>query len=142
VTTPPLAGISHVSLSVRDLGTSEAWYRSVLGLVVYDRPPGESWTEVVLGLPGTNLVVCLQCHAANDGSTFTPLRTGLDHLALEVSAREDLDAWAAHLAALGVTHSPVADRGYGSVLSLRDPDDVQLEIFWLSPDMAAAIPPS
>lgn len=137
--TPPLTGFSHVSLSVRDLEASERWYADVLGLVVYDRPPGETWTEVVMGRPGTNLVICLQCHEANDRTTFTPLRTGLDHVAIAVSSREELDAWAAHFRALGVRHSPTTERDYGSVLTFRDPDDVQLELFVLAPELAARL---
>ena len=31
---------------------------------------------------------------------------------------------------LGVTHSPITDREYGSVLTFKDPDGIQLEMFY------------
>ena len=75
-------------------------------------------------------ILCLQQHRANPGEPFDPSRTGGDHLAFRVASRRELDGWAARLADLGVVHSPVADRAYGSVLCLRDPDGIQLELFW------------
>ncbi len=48
----------------------------------------------------------------------------------KVAQREELDRWAARLAERGVVHSPIADMPYGSVLCLRDPDQIQLEIFY------------
>jgi glyoxylase I family protein len=48
---------------------------------------------------------------------------------LSVPSRADLETWQAHLQQLGVTHSPIADRPYGSVLVFRDPDNIQLELF-------------
>jgi len=60
---------------------------------------------------------------------FAEARTGLDHFGLAVPTRADLEAWQAHLQQLGVQHSPIADRPYGSVLVFRDPDNIQLELF-------------
>jgi glyoxylase I family protein len=86
--------------------------------------------EIVLVHPGTGVVLCLQQHERTAAEAFDPRRTGLDHLAFKVSQRSELDTWMAHLDAVGVTYSPVADMPYGSVLCLRDPDQVQLELFY------------
>jgi catechol 2,3-dioxygenase-like lactoylglutathione lyase family enzyme len=69
--------------------------------------------------------------------------TGLHHLALtvrdvEASAawyedRADLDSWAGRLAAAAVRHSPVAAAttvAGAAVLVFRDPDNIQLELFF------------
>ncbi len=40
-----------------------------------------------------------------------------------------MEDWEGRLEELGVTHSAIADRHYGSVLCLKDPDGVQLELF-------------
>ena len=58
------------------------------------------------------------------------MRTGMDHFALLVTSREELDAWEQHLTELGVEHSPVVDKPYGSVLPVKDPDRNALELFW------------
>ncbi len=68
--------------------------------------------------------------SSNRGEPADPARTGADHVAFRVASRAELDEWAGRLAALGVRHSPVADRAYGAVLCLRDPDEFQLELFW------------
>lgn len=59
--------------------------------------------------PGTSLFLGLDHHPDADREMFSPLRTGLDHLALQVTDRTDLDAWSRHLDALGVDHGDVVD---------------------------------
>ncbi len=79
---------------------------------------------------GNRMVLCLQQHKANRGEVFDPARTGGDHLGLKVDSREELDKWAAWFAERDVVCSPVADRPYGSVLCFKDPDGIQLEMFY------------
>jgi len=51
-----------------------------------------------------------------------------------VPRREDLDTWQTRLESLGVTFTPVVDveeQGIEfSVIVLRDPDNIQLELCW------------
>ena len=62
---------------------------------------------------------------------FDERRVGLDHVAFRVADLPELDAWVAHLDAIGVSHSGVKDieghRG-GPLIVLRDPDRIQLEL--------------
>ena len=65
---------------------------------------------------------------------FSERRTGLDHLALAVESRPDLDAWADHLDALGIDHSPIVEVGEPSPhaqMTFRDPDGIPIEVFWM-----------
>lgn len=126
---PELAGYSHMSFSVRDLDTSERFYREVLGFEVIERPPGHGWTEVMLGHRASGTVVGLQCHEANAGEPFHHARTGMDHFSMRVASRDELERWVAWLDEHGVEHSPVHDMPYGYVVVLRDPDHIQLELF-------------
>jgi glyoxylase I family protein len=41
----------------------------------------------------------------------------------------ELDTWQAHFEDLGVIHTPVVHREYGSVLTFKDPDGIQFEMF-------------
>jgi catechol 2,3-dioxygenase-like lactoylglutathione lyase family enzyme len=131
---PALAGIHHVGLTVADVEASAAWYERVLGL-------GRQFTEphhgsaaggyaIVLGTPDMSLNIGLDHHPGNDGDGFDPTRTGLDHLCLRVASLDDLHGWASHLDAEGVVHSGVyAMEGMPiSLLTLRDPDGIQLEL--------------
>ena len=128
----PLLGFSHVSLSVRNLEASRRFYCDVLGFADFEHLSEERYRETILLHPSTGTVLCLQQHVANAREQFEPQRTGLDHIAFRVGERGDLDEWASRLADMAVPHSPVAERSYGAVLCLRDPDQIQLEIFYRS----------
>jgi len=139
---PHFTGVSHVELSVRDVDRSATWYQQVLGmqlLLAFSQHPtaGVAARTVQLFHPATGLVVGLLQHdqtAADD--VFSELRVGLDHLSFAVESRAELDQWAEHLEAHGVEHSPINDQPHGSVLVLRDPDNIQLELFVLNVEQA------
>ena len=127
---PEFAGISHVALSVRSRDRSRDWYVQVLGFEVIEENRDEAFDEWILAHPKNRTVLCLQQHKANQGEPFDPARTGGDHVALKVERREELDDWTTWFAEHQVIHSPVADRPYGSVLCFKDPDGIQLELFF------------
>lgn len=127
---PEFAGVSHVALSVASRDRSRNWYQSVLGFQVIEENREEAFDEWILLHPANRMVLCLQQHKANGGEPFDPVRTGGDHLGLKVDSREELDEWTAWFAKNDVVHSPVADRPYGSVLCFKDPDGIQLEMFF------------
>lgn len=127
---PEFAGVSHVSLSVRSRDRSRDWYCDVLGFEVIEENREDAFDEWILLHPFNHMVLCLQQHKANRGEPFDPVRTGGDHIGLRVDSRQELDEWTAWFAKHDVVHSPVADRSYGSVLCFKDPDGIQLEMFY------------
>jgi glyoxylase I family protein len=127
---PPFAKVSHISFSVRDAEVSSGWWKKVLGLVELDRTAGEGWVAVLMVHPSSATILEVQQHERNGGEGFDPARTGFDHLGFKVDARSDLEAWQAHFERLGVTYTPVVDREYGSVLTFKDPDGIQAEMFF------------
>ncbi len=131
--TPAFTGISHLDLSVSDVEASATWYERVLGLRIIRRVDFPSRTMVVLLASDAGLMVGLNAHADRPDGRFDERHVGLDHVGFAVSRREDLDTWQAHLAALGVEHSPVSDTVSGSALVFRDPDNIQLELWWTHP---------
>ena len=134
-TVPAVTGLQHLGLTVRDIEASEAWYTQVLGLARAFAEPhgtGEGYA-VVMTRPGTGLFVGLDHHPEADREMFSPLRTGLDHLALAVASRADLDDWSRHLDACDVEHGDVCERAEPAphaMLALRDPDGIPIELFW------------
>ena len=130
-----LTGLHHLGLTVRDVEASAAWYAGVLGFRrtgEFAAPDG-SRRKVFLRHEGLAVRLGLTQHRPGAAGPFDETRTGLDHLAFAVSARAGLDAWAARLAAAGVTCSPVAPANSvpgAAVLVFRDPDNIQLELFF------------
>jgi glyoxylase I family protein len=136
---PPMAGFHHFCPTVTDVEASAAWYQRVLGL---ERIPGkfphygneESGYEVLLTDFNSGIIIGLEHHTANDGQPFDEARTGLDHIAISVPSRSDLESWTEWLDSLAVPHSGVTDIDGPlkfSALAFRDPDNIQLEFFFM-----------
>ena len=130
---PRFSGVSHVELTVHNAVLSAAWYEEILGMKRIAEheehtTPGVS-ARVINLLHPSGVSIGLITHHGGEDAPFSELRVGLDHLAFAVDSREELEAWALHLADHEVVHSPIVDMSYGSVLAFRDPDEIQLELF-------------
>jgi glyoxylase I family protein len=126
-------GISHLDLSVSDVDASATWYERVLDLRRLHRVDLPTRTMIVLFHEASGLVIGLNQHQGAPDGPFDERRTGLDHVGFAVDNRGALDAWQVRLADLGVEHSPVEDTASGSALVFRDPDQIQLEMWWTKP---------
>ncbi|WP_094289753.1 VOC family protein [Mycobacterium lehmannii] len=134
---PGITGIHHISITVTDLEASLAWYQRLLGA---DRLPMKfphyeredtGYGELLID-PRSGVVIGLHTNTGNDGNQFDEARTGLDHVALNVASRDELDAWTRRLDELGIEHSSVraADEPFPfATVVFRDPDNIQLELF-------------
>jgi catechol 2,3-dioxygenase-like lactoylglutathione lyase family enzyme len=136
---PRFTGVSHVELTVRDVVRSAAWYEQVLGMRRMN-VPDEYRThgvaaEVVSFAHPSGLSINLMQHEFGDDGEFSELRVGLDHLSLNVESREELERWTEHLDDCSVRRSAISDMPYGSVVVLRDPDNIQLELLALAPGL-------
>ena len=134
---PTITGISHIDLSVTDLERSEHFYRELLGMnrVLDGRNDDQHLSSRYLIHPPTLLILGLVQHDDGEGA-FDERHVGLDHLAFAVSSREELDGWAAQLSEKGIEHSPITEGDLWDVLVLRDPDNIQLELFYMKPAAA------
>jgi glyoxylase I family protein len=126
--------VSHIRLTVTDIGRSRHFYESVFSWPVALEVPAdadEATRERMSFLFGGvlynlgDLLVGLR-PVADD--RFDEDRVGLDHLCLRVSSRAKLDSAAAHLDDLGVDHEPIKEIGHGFILEFRDPDNIALEL--------------
>jgi catechol 2,3-dioxygenase-like lactoylglutathione lyase family enzyme len=90
--------------------------------------PGVLARVINLAHPSSGLQVGLIRHKYGEDDEFSEFRVGLDHLALAVASRDELEDWVEHLDRCGVQHSPISDRWYGSVVVFGDPDNIQLEL--------------
>ncbi len=119
----------HLRLTVADPARSRDFYTGLLGFQVLMEFPD--------GVLVTNGTVLIGLRTAPDPSRATPgdradpNRVGLDHLALGVASRAEIEAAARLFDARGVTHGEIQDLGaaFGLyVMMFEDPDGIQLEL--------------
>ena len=132
--TPRIEGFGHIDLTVTDGERSVKWWTEVLGfrlVTTVEKPGFQAW-EVVhpSGMP-----VGLVVHEDAVTGRFDERAVGLDHLALTVRDRPTLVAWEHHLDQLGVPHSGIKEENGGPLLTLRDPDNIQVELWAFDPDL-------
>jgi glyoxylase I family protein len=125
-----IQGYHHLSLSVGDLERSAAWYVDVLGLEVNAHIEGTGFRRIRLRAPGSGITLALTQHDAPHSGSFDERRIGMDHVALAVDGATAVHDLKARLEALEVVHSEIREPGPGTAaLTLRDPDNIQLEVF-------------
>ena len=135
---PAVTGFHHFSPTVSDVEASAQWYERVFGMnrvpVTFPHHGAEEQGYAVLLIdPRSGVAIGLHHHEANPGQLFDESRTGLDHISFGVADRASLDAWASWLDELGIKHSGVIDTAKPmpySVVVFRDPDNLQLELFY------------
>jgi catechol 2,3-dioxygenase-like lactoylglutathione lyase family enzyme len=136
----PGPAIQHVDLCVRDVGRSLAFYLEILG------PVGLEEDVRLPSYRGTEEVVYLRFGEQNlglrpaDGGEHDYYGVGIEHLAFEVAAREQVDAAYKRAVAAGarVQFPPEEDRrldGYYSFF-VFDPDGLRVEVFSAKPPPA------
>ena len=126
--------IAHVRLTVTDIARSRQFYDAVFGWRVALEVPedADDATREALGFlfggvvyqVGDSLVGLRP--VATD--RFDEDRAGLDHLAFRVDTQAELDAAAAHLDDLNISHESIKDIGPSYILEFRDPDNIALEL--------------
>lgn len=120
--------ITHVALTVSDVGRSRPWYTNLFGAdPVIDEDTGPF--HHVVWLVGGTLVGIHGFPDLASTESFDERRPGLDHLAFSCASRAEFEAWERRLNELEITNGGIVDAPYGSGLSFRDPDNIALEFF-------------
>ena len=120
--------ITHVAVTVTDLGRSRPWYTALFGAEPVLDEDTVSFHHVVW-LLGSTLFGIHQHPSPSSSEPCDELRPGLDHVAFGCANRAELEECEAKLNSLGITHGGIVDAPYGSGLSFRDPDNIALEFF-------------
>lgn len=130
-----IKGYHHLSLSVTDLSKSTEWYRAVLGFEIDAEIEGAGFRRTRLREPESGVTLTLTSHDDELAEVFSELRPGMDHVAFELASANDVDSLKGRFERLGVNHSEVKESATGSaMITLRDPDNIQLEVFVGTPD--------
>jgi catechol 2,3-dioxygenase-like lactoylglutathione lyase family enzyme len=122
--------INHIAITVRDIETSGAWYRDLLGAdPIVDEHTDAGFRHLVWLLGGGTVFGIHQHDRVAPEGEFSEFRVGLDHVGFGCANRADLEGWVTRLGELGIEHGGIVDAPYGSGLSFRDPDGIALELF-------------
>jgi glyoxylase I family protein len=130
---PPISGFGHIDLTVTDVERSREWWERVMGFSLVNVVDKPEYTIRTMLHP-CGVAVTLMGHSRLATDRFDERAVGLDHFALRVPERASLEAWAEHLDALGIEHSGIQDEIGGPLIVLRDPDNIQLEVWAFDPD--------
>lgn len=124
---PARVGLRHVALCVADLAVAERFWVEVMGYEVEWRPDADN---VYLTGGSDNLALHRGAGAGEGGAVQR-----LDHIGLAVPAPADVDAWAAHLEAFGVTvkAAPRTHRDGSRSLYFHAPDGTLVQIIYHRP---------
>ena len=126
---PDLMGISHIDLTVSDCDRSADWWQDVFGFVLVNRTQADSFETRSLVHPSGVALTVVTHDGTGAVGAFNERRTGLDHLAFRVADIDELRRWVAHLENKNVVHTGIIDVGYGPTIVIRDPDNMQLELY-------------
>ena len=127
---PEFPPLTHVALTVRDLGVSVPWYEALFDAEpVIDEDTDPDMHHTVYMLAGPTLIGLHQHQTPAPPERFSEFRVGLDHVAFGCADRAELEKWARGLDELDIEHGGIKDAPYGSGLSFRDPDGIALEFF-------------
>ena len=124
---PPVRGLRHLALKVRDVRLATRFYCDTFGMRVVWEPDSDN---VYLSSGSDNLALHRDAAAGPGGS--------LDHLGFLMGSAGDVFAAAEALRARGVplAHEPRTHRDGSVSCYLRDPDGNLVQILWL-PDTPA-----
>lgn len=120
---PADAHIGSVSLTVRDLERSAAFYREVLGFRIDQR------TAVAAALSADGARTLIELHERADAVPRPRRCTGLFHFAILVPDRAALGRSLRHLVEQDWPLTGVADHLVSEALYLNDPDGLGIEIY-------------
>jgi len=128
-------GLDHLYLTVSDMARAEGFYDPVMRLLGFrkgDKPIG--------GEPHAhyfNRALQVTIRPARSGSPHDPYAPGLHHLCFQLAGREEVDAAAAALRALGISATdprlyPEYNPDYYATF-FWDPDGIRLELVGRTP---------
>lgn len=138
-----LTGLHHLTMIVRDLDRTTAFYRDVLGLTLVrqgasdDDPDARHfWFALGDAQPG-HLISFMEYPSMPKGTAGTG---AVQHFAFVVESAEEQEAWRDYLRSRGVQCTDVFERGGFRSIYVRDPDEHIVEIATRGPGIAPGPP--
>ena len=145
------ARLNHVAYVIRDAGETADFYSGILGLpmtefIIDDKVPstGDAFPYVHLFFElgdGSSLAFFESIGLPEPAKSSHPAYDVFNHLALDVGSKGEVDRWAEHLSAHGVSFIGPVDHTVIYSIYFHDPNGIRLELtcntLW-KPDHAGA----
>lgn len=141
-TVPTIRGVHHTAFRCRDADETRRFYEGVLGLplaaaLAFDEEPGTGaplkYMHLFFEMGDGNYVAFFDLPESADESRFKK-KSGFNlHIAFEVAAKADLEAFRRRFKEHGVeNHGPI-DHHFVKSIYAWDPNGIQIEITWRDP---------
>ena len=118
---------SHLTLRVRDLAASRAYYEELLHLVPVAEAGGRTY---LAGAPDGRPVLALEQAPSGDAPLPEPKRMfGMDHFSMEVASFPELQNAYRYLKGKGIDVHHTVDHGVTNSVYLIDPDGNLIEVY-------------
>lgn len=141
-TVPAIRGVHHTAFRCRDAAETRRFYEGVLGLplaaaLAFDEEPGTGaplkYMHLFFEMGDGNYIAFFDLPDSADESRFKK-KSGFNlHVAFEVAAEADLDAFQRRFNENGVeNHGPI-DHHFVRSIYAWDPNGIQIEITWRDP---------
>jgi catechol 2,3-dioxygenase len=118
---------SHLTLRVRDLAASRAFYAELLHLVPIAETNGRTY---LAGAPGGQPVLALEQAPPGDAPMPEPKKMfGMDHFSMEVASFTELQNAYRYLKGKGIDVHHTVDHGVTNSVYLIDPDGNLIEVY-------------
>ncbi len=140
---PAIRGIHHSAFRCRDAAETRQFYEEVLGLklaaaLAFDEEPGTGaplkYLHLFFEMGDGNYIAFFDLPESADEARFKK-KSGFNlHVAFEVAAKHDLEAFQRRFDARGIeNHGPI-DHHFVKSIYAWDPNGIQIEITWRDPD--------
>ncbi len=125
---PPLQGLRHLALRVRDIRKAKDFYQRIFNMkVVWEPDPQNCYLS-----SGTDNLALHEAPAHGDPEPVQPLWSSLDHFGFIASSPQVVDAWAewAKQNSVQVLAAPKRHRDGSYSCYLADPDGNTIQILY------------
>ncbi|HUW78911.1 MAG TPA: VOC family protein [Candidatus Nanopelagicaceae bacterium] len=121
--------IHHLTLTVSNRDESAKWLQDLFGKADVRDREGQGYKRYVMRWPGGLWLGITEHENSVNGSKFSHLNIGMDHVGLLCENKAELENWVKKLDALDYEHGPIEEEPTYWAVTSRTPDNIPIEFY-------------